>query len=111
MLVQKTVAVAAGATVNNVLAGLTIERAPWDAKAEIAVVADSANFLCDVVSGTDVLMENSNPSIANRVPIYPDDFTLEDVIPAGELLQVRVRNTDAANPHTVYVAVKLTPIA
>ena len=100
---------AAGETVENLLAGLTFERAPWPAALEIAVVADSDNFEVEVTSGADVLMPNGAPSIANRIPIFPDDFTLEDVVQAGELIRIRARNTDVA-AHTINFGVRLTPV-
>lgn len=110
-LQQGQVVVGAGATVENLLAGLTFERAPWPAALEIAVVGDSANFEVEVTSGADVLMPNGSPSIANRIPIFPDDFTLEDVVQAGELIRIRVRNTDAGAGHTIFFGVRLTPVA
>lgn len=109
-LTQFTTAIAAATTVQNILAGDVFERAPYNCQVEIAVVGDSANFLAEVSSGSDILMPESPPSIANRVPVYPDDFTLVDVAAAGELIRVKVRNTDAANPHTVYTAVRITPL-
>jgi hypothetical protein len=109
-LAQNAQAIAAAATVQNLLTGNVFERAPYDCKVEIAVVGDSANFQCEVSSGADILMPEGPPSIANRVPIYPDDYTLVDVAASGELIRIKARNTDAANPHTIYWGVRITPI-
>lgn len=109
-LTQSSTAIAAATTVQNLLAGDVFERAPYDCQVEIAVVGDSANFQVEVSSGADILMPEGPPSIANRIPIYPDDFTLVDVAASGELLRIKARNTDAANPHTIYTAVRITPV-
>lgn len=109
-LQQGSVTVGIAATINNLLAGEVFERAPYPSKIEIAVVADSANFVVEVSTGADMLMPEGPPSIANRVPIYPDDFTLVDAVDTGELIKIRVRNTDGAAAHVINYAVRLTPL-
>lgn len=106
----KSQAIPAATTVQNLMSGDVFERAPYDAQLEIAVVGDSANFQVEVSSGADILQPEGPVSIANRVPIYPDDYTLFDVVRAGELIRIKARNTDAANPHTIYAAVRINPI-
>lgn len=86
-----------GISVANVLSGSVYEYLPRNAIVEFGLV-DDANGDCRVTvqSGSDVLLEEAPVSIANRFPIFPDDFVVEDVAAAGERLVVRVRNTDAA---------------
>jgi len=63
-----------------------------------------------VYSGQDVLAENMEPSAQNRVPVFPDDFSLDDVAAGGERIKVRVRNTNGAAARTLFFALKITPI-
>lgn len=109
-LIQQAFDVAAGATVENLLAGSTFEFLPYDAILDIAIVEDgNARARVTVHSGADVLMEEGVPSQANRVPVNPDDFNLHDVIEAGARLKIRVRNTDGANPCAGFYAINITP--
>lgn len=97
-VIQNTITIAANSVVDNVLAGSQFEFLPYDASLEFGLVGDAtaADLRLDVYSGQDTLAENMQPSAANRVPLYPDDFALTDVAAAGERIKVRVRNTAAA---------------
>jgi len=83
----------ANGTVDNVLQGNQYEFLPFNALLEFAVVGALAGLLVDIYSGSDNLIESGDVSSANRSPIYPDDFTLNDVARAGERIKVRIRNT------------------
>lgn len=104
--------IAAGASVESVLAGSQFERMPYNAQIAIAIVGDanSHEVIQNVYSGTDVLAENAVTSSANRQPVNPDDYDLTDVIGYMEQLKIHLRNTGAA-PHTVITSVMITPIA
>jgi len=110
-LISDTQSVGANATVDNVLAGSQFEFLPFDAMLEFGIVGAGAlgAVLVDVYSGQDVLMEAGAISIANRLPVFPDDYTLTDVAAAGERLKVRLRNTTGA-AIIVNTAVRITPI-
>jgi len=88
--------VAANSVVDNVLQGNQYEFLPFNALLEFGIVAAAAGILCDVYSGGDTLTEAGVVSRANRSPLYPDDFTLNDVAAAGERIKVRLRNTTGA---------------
>jgi hypothetical protein len=107
--IQGTQSTAAGATTANVLAGSLYEFAPWDAFVEFGVVAEAAGESRVTIStGQQVVLEESPVSRAARVPIYPDDYTVTDVVAAGERIVIKHRNT-GAGANTLFWAIKLTP--
>lgn len=110
-VIQSSVSIAGNAVNDNILDGSQYEVAPWDAFVEFGLVGDvnGADLRIDVYSGTDLLAENMIPSIANRTPLYPDDFPLNDAVGAGEKIKVRVRNVNVA-ARTLFFSVKFTPL-
>lgn len=101
--------VAANAAVQNVLAGSQFEFVPWNATVEFGLVASAVGLNASVSSGQDILQQDQEVSAANRLPIYPDDFILTDVVAAGERLVVGYRNTTGAAINA-FTVVKITPI-
>lgn len=108
-MMQFSAAVAAGATVANVLTGSTFEFLGYDAQVQFAVIGSATGFVATVQSGADVLMEESPISTANRFGIFPDDFPLSDVAAGGERLRVTLRNT-SAGALTYFVTVRVDPL-
>jgi len=110
-LVQGSVSVALSSVNDNVLAGSQFEFLPYDAFLQFGLNGDAngADLRVDVYSGQDVLLENAPMSVQNRIPVFPDDFQLDDVAAAGERLKIRVRNTSAAAARTLFFALKITP--
>ena len=108
-LIQNSVSIAAGATVDNILTGSQWEFLPFNAHLNFGLVAAAAGLLIDAYSGSDTLVEQMAPSIANRFPIFPDDFTLEDVAGAGERIKVRAQNP-TAGALVLFYAIRITPI-
>lgn len=107
--VSTTIPTAAPSIVDNVLVGSQWLYLPYNARVEFGLVAAAVGLLCDVYSGQDLLAEGFTPSQQNRFPVYPDDFTLEDVAAAGEALKVRARNTTGADI-ILRTSVKITPV-
>jgi len=110
-LISDTRSIAANATVDNVLSGSQFEFLPFDAALAFGIVGAGAlgAILADVYSGQDVLQESAPISVLARYPVFPDDFSLDDVAAAGERLKVRLRNTTGA-AIIVSTVVKITPI-
>ncbi len=104
------VSVGANATINNQLAGSVFEFAPTDAFVEFGLVAAVVGLNASVITGTDILMDDQGVSFANRFPIYPDDFTLNDAVARGERLILKLRNTTGVAILANY-SVKITPLA
>lgn len=109
-LIQNQLVIAANTTTANVIAGTQHEFLPADSFLQVALVGSAVGLVADVFSGTDVLALNLGLSIANRVPIFPDDFILEDAALAGERLVIRCTNT-TAGALTLFYAVKITEVA
>lgn len=111
-LIQGSTSVAAATVNDNILTGSQFEFAPYNAMVEFGLNGDAnaADLRVDVYSGQDVLTEQMVPSAQNRVPIYPDDFILQDIVRAGERIKVRVRNVNAGAARTIYHSVRLTPV-
>lgn len=113
-VVQGTTTITAGSVTDNVLSGSQFEFLPYDAALEFGLTADAtngANARVDVYSGQDVLMENAGLSVAARIPVYPDDYTLSDVAAAGERLKIRVRNIGSSGTITLYYSIRITPLS
>lgn len=106
--IQGSVSVAANAVNDNVLTGSQWEYLPYNARVDFGLVGSATGLLCDVFSGQDNIAEGYAPSIANRFPINPDDFTLSDVAAAGERLKVRARNT-TGGALTLFFSVLINP--
>ncbi len=104
------VSVAANAIIANQLAGSVFEFSPTDAFVEFGVVAAAVGINASVITGTDILMDDQGVSFANRFPVYPDDFTLNDAVGRGERLILKLRNTTGVAILVNY-SVKLTPLA
>lgn len=109
--IQGSVSVAGNSVNENVLAGSQFEFLPYDAALFFGMNGDAnaADLRVDVYSGQDVLMESSVPAAQNRIPIFPDDYNIEDVAAGGERIKVRVRNLNAA-ARTFFFAVRITPV-
>lgn len=109
-MIQGSTSTAAGASTANALAGSVYEYLPYNALVEIAAVDDTnGNQVVSILSGSDVLLEESPVSTQNRFPIYPDDYLCSDYAAAGDRLVIRVRNTGAA-ARTLRWAVKISPV-
>lgn len=107
--INGTVSVAANATIANQLSGSLYEFAPSDSFIEFGLVAAAAGLNASVITGTDILMDDQEVSRANRFPVYPDDFTLNDAVGQGERLILKLRNTTGA-PLVAFYSIKITPL-
>lgn len=108
-VIQNSVSVAANDVNDNVLQGSQFEYAPYNAFLEFGLVGAATGLLLDVYTGQDVITENFAPSTQNRVPIFPDDYTLDDVVRGGERIKIRARNT-TAGALTLFYSLKLRPL-
>jgi hypothetical protein len=111
-IIQGSVSVAAASQNDNVLTGSQWEFLPYDARVDFGLVGDAnaTDLRVDAYSGTDILTEAMVPSAQNRVPVWPDDYPLNDIAAAGERLKIRVRNVNAATARTLFFAVRITPL-
>lgn len=109
-VIQGTTSTAAGQSTANVLSGSVYEYLPYNCLLEIGLVDDTQQEQrVTVLSGSDVLMEESQVSAAARMPIYPDDYALSDYAAAGDRLVIRTRNTGAA-ARVLRWTIKISPV-
>lgn len=111
-VISGSVSIAASSVTDNLLSGSQFEFLPWNAYLEFGINGDAngADMRVDVYSGQDILMENAPLNVKAAMPVFPDDFILNDIAAAGERIKIRVRNTSAAGARTVYFTVKVTPV-
>lgn len=107
-LFQRSFSVAANDVNDNLVAGSQWEFLQADSAITFGIVGDAnaSDLRVDVYSGSDTLAEDMEPSAANRMPIFPDDFTLQDVALAGDRIKVRVRNLAGA-ARTVFLGLRI----
>ncbi len=108
-VIQNSVSIAANAINDNVIQGSQFEFLPYDALLEFGLNASATGLVADVYSGADTVAESFALSTANRFPVYPDDYPLNDVAAGGERVKVRIRNT-TAGALTAFYSVKITPV-
>jgi hypothetical protein len=110
--IQSSVSVAAASVNDNVLQGSQFEFMPYNGRLDFGLNGDAnySDLRVDVYSGTDVILENAVPGSQNRMPVWPDDFSLTDVARGGERIKVRVRNLNAATARTLFYSVRITPL-
>lgn len=108
-LFQRSFSIAAATTNDNILAGSQWEflTAPSSIRFGIVGDANAADLRINVYSGADVLAEDMQPSAANRMPIWPDDYTLEDVGLPQDRIKVRVQNLNAGAARTVFLGLRI----
>lgn len=110
-LISLVTAVATLVTVDNVLTGSQFEFLPYDSFLEFGMTGEGVvgDFIVDVYSGQDVLLESGNVSILDRTPVYPDDFSLNDAAAGGERIKIRIRNSSAGTLN-FFTALKITAL-
>jgi hypothetical protein len=111
MKIQGVTNLAAGAINVNVLQGSAFEFIKRPSRVRFWVVGNAAGEpRVTIQSGSEVLMEESPISRANRFPIYDQDLTAEDIAMPGDRLKLQVRNTGAGANDTFWM-VEVTPVA
>ena len=114
---QIAVRVALGANTQvNALTGTQYEFLPGGmfprgALAEFGSLADATGVLRTVQTGSDVVEEESpvNVGTINQQPVYPDHFTLNDLVGPGERINVKLRDTSGV-ARVVTVVVRFTAL-
>lgn len=91
-VIQREIAVAAGDSVDNAVAGSAFEFARRRQLVSIALVASAAGTFFNINSGGDVIAESSPTFVKAAWPIIPDEFLFTDVMEAMDRLVVQLRN-------------------
>jgi len=84
---------------------------PRGALCEFGSVTDATGVLRTVQTGSDVIEEESPVNLAtiNTQPVYPDHFTLNDLVGPGERINLKLRDTSGAQ-RIVMVVVRFTAL-
>lgn len=106
-----TAQLAAGLTVENALADSAYEFLPFNAMVQVSITEDTQNddIRMTIIAGSDTLMEEGAVSQQNRFPTE-EDLLMEEALPAGTRLKIRLRNIDGANATSARLKVNLIPI-
>lgn len=105
-VIQREVSVAAGATDPNLLTGSTFEFMRNNVFLSIGVTAAATGTFFTIVSGSDIVVEESAPSVLTRFPVIPDEMYYNDVATLADRLVVSVRNpTGGAVIHRALVQI------
>jgi len=107
MLMQDRQSVGAGATVYP-FQGNVHEFLEMDSLVEVAVNGAATGFTFDLMIGSRVIIQGGYASEINRVPQYPEDFTVQGGGLAGEKVTLRVTNT-TAGALVFFSTAKITP--
>lgn len=108
MYIQITTSLLTATVNDNVLAGNQFEFSPARSVVEVGLVASATGLEVDILVGARAVVTRMLPSIQNRFPIYPDDFTVRFGAMQGERIIIRVRNPTGGTL-TINTTVKFNP--
>lgn len=94
-VIQKEFTVAAGATVENALAGSAFEFLGRRAIVSLGVTAAATGTFVTVQSGPRSILEESPPMVQTSFPRIPDEMAYNFAGLAGDRLIVKLRNPTA----------------
>lgn len=92
MIIQKSITVASGATVENVFAGSTFEFPRSNSVVSMGVVATGVSMNVTILAGGTIVLEESPIAVSSDFPLIPDEFYYNFAMLAGERLVLRARN-------------------
>jgi hypothetical protein len=108
-VIQKAPSIAAGATNDNLYSGSAYEFARQPTLLSMGVTESATGMFFTFQSGSDVVVEESEPVIATRFPIIPDEMYYNDVAAPGDRIVLRVRNP-TAGALTARTILQLSPM-
>jgi hypothetical protein len=94
-VITRSDSVAAGAVVQNTVAGSAYEFARTPQAASMGVTQAATGMFCTIQSGPDIVAEEFEPPILTRYAIIPDEMYYNDIMGVGDRLVIRVRNPTA----------------
>ena len=91
-VIMRETSVAAGATDPNLLTGSTFEFMRNNVFLSIGVTAAATGTFVTIISGSDIVVEESPPPVLTRYPVIPDEMYFNDVATLADRLVVSARN-------------------
>lgn len=105
-VIMREVSVGAGLLDPNILAGSTFEFQRGNVYLSIGVTAAATGTFVTIISGSDIVLEESAPNVLTRYPIIPDEMYFNDVATLADRLVIAVRNpTGGAVIHRAIVQI------
>lgn len=108
-MIQNVAVIPLNAQVDDVIVNNPLAVARGRNVVEYALVASATGLVVDVLVGTTSVAVQIGPSLANRVPLYPDDYNGRFVVMSGDRIIIRARNTTGANIN-LFFALRFTPV-
>lgn len=96
-VIMREVTVVAGTTDPNLLTGSTFEFMRGNVYLSIGVTAAATGSFVTIISGSDIVLEESAPNVLTRYPIIPDEMYFNDVATLADRLVISVRNPTGGN--------------
>lgn len=91
-VIQREISVAAGATVENAIAGSAFEFLRRNSIVSVGVTAAATGTFVTLQAGADVVLEESPPMVQASFPRIPDEMAYNFAGVGGDRLVVRLRN-------------------
>lgn len=105
-VIMREVSVGAGLTDPNLLTGSTFEFMRGNVYLSIGVTAAATGTFITIISGSDIVVEESAPNVLTRYPVIPDEMYFNDVATLADRLVISARNpTGGAVIHRVLVQI------
>lgn len=96
-VIQKEVALAAGAVNDNIFSGSAFEYARTPGVVSIGAVASATGTFITIQAGPTIILEESPPTVKTTMPTVPDDFLYNAALAPGDRLVLRARNPTAGS--------------
>lgn len=105
-VIMREVSVAAGATDPNLLTGSTFEFMRNNVFLSVGLSAAATGTFVTIISGSDIVVEESPPPVLTRYPVIPDEMYFNDVATLADRLVISARNpTGGAVIHRTVVQI------
>jgi hypothetical protein len=109
MFIQRSDSIAANSVNDNTVSGNQFEFANGYYAVDAGLVASATGLEIDILVSGNAVVTRMLPSIQNRWPVFPDDFSLRFGMIPGDRLICRVRNT-TGGPITLFQTFRFNPV-
>lgn len=94
-VIQKEISIGAGVNNPNIISGSTYEFQRGNVYLSMGVTAAATGSFVTIISGSDIVVEESAPNVLARYPVIPDEMYYNDVATLADRLVIAVRNPTA----------------
>ena len=94
-VIMRETSVGIGVTDPNLLTGSTFELQRNNVFLSIGVTAAATGTFITIISGSDIVVEESPPPVLTRYPVIPDEMYFNDVATLADRLVISARNPTA----------------